>query len=57
MRKYITLVVCALLLLTACSNNDNKAAKSEKETVQSRKHLNIKKRTKITIEVRKRLKL
>lgn len=37
MRKYITLVVCALLLLTACSNNDNKAAKSEKETVTIKK--------------------
>lgn len=36
MKKYITLVVCALLLLTACSN-DNKAAKSEKETVTIKK--------------------
>ena len=56
MKKYITVIVCVLLLLSACSNSKDKV--SHKDTVTIKKTFEYKKkRIKITIEVRKKLKL
>lgn len=55
MKKYITVIVCVLLLLSACSNSKDEV--SHKDTVTIKKTFEYKEKIKIIIEARKKLKL
>lgn len=54
MKKYITVIVCVLLLLSACSNSKDQV--SDKDTVTIKKTFEYKEKIKIIIEARKKLK-
>lgn len=55
MKKYITVIVCVLLLLSACSNSKDKV--SHKDTVTIKKTFEYKEKNKDHNRGKKKLKL